>query len=105
MTILLETVIARVESADLPYAQRFEEDLYLSPPAWVSGPVKRIVAANVCTQKTALNISATSYGLFQILGAVLYGDPGLDITPEVDKRLDAGEGQKDPPAGAKDGSK
>lgn len=74
MTVLLETVIARVESADLPYAIRFEDGLYQNPPSWVSGPVKRIMAANVCTAKTALAISCTSYGLFQVLGAVLYGD-------------------------------
>jgi outer membrane protein len=33
-------------------------------------------------------------------GAVLWGDPQIDITPEVDKRLDAGEGQSATPAPA-----
>lgn len=31
-------------------------------------------------------------------GAVLWADANVDITPEVDKRLDAGEGQGAPPA-------
>jgi outer membrane protein len=31
-------------------------------------------------------------------GAVLWGDSSFDITSEVDKRLDAGEGQKEAPA-------
>ena len=72
--ILLETVIARVESADLPYAIRFEDGLYRTPPAWVNGTVDAIHKANVCTKTTALAIACTSYGLFQCLGAVLYGD-------------------------------
>ena len=36
-------------------------------------------------------------------GAVLWADKSFDITDEVDKRLDAGEGQKEAPA--KDGAK
>lgn len=72
--ILLETVIARVESADRPYAIRFEPELFDGPPSWVAGPVAVIEKANFCNAATALAISCTSYGLFQVLGAVLYGD-------------------------------
>jgi len=74
MTILLETVIARVESADKPYAIRFEDGLYRNPAAWIRQPTVAIAHANACTQATALAIACTSYGLFQILGATLYGD-------------------------------
>ena len=74
MTILLETVIARVESSDRPYAVRFERGLFLSPPSWVSGTTSAIAAANHCSSDTALAIACTSYGLFQILGCVLFGD-------------------------------
>lgn len=72
--ILLETVIARVESADRPYAIRFEDGLFKDPPPWVAGTVPAIATANACNAPTALAIACTSYGLFQCLGATLYGD-------------------------------
>lgn len=72
--ILLEAVIARVESSDRPYAIRFEPTLWSMPPAWVSNTRGIIAKANGCTNDTALAIACTSYGLFQVLGAVLYGD-------------------------------
>lgn len=74
MTILLESVIARIESADKPYAIRTEDHLRLNPPTWVTNATPAIVHANGCNLMTALYIACTSYGLFQILGAVLYGD-------------------------------
>lgn len=72
--ILLETVIARVESADRPYAIRAEPGLLNAPPAWVRGTFGTIAKVNGCTTWTAQVIACTSYGLFQCLGATLYGD-------------------------------
>jgi len=74
MTILLETVIARVESADKPYAIRFEASVFNNPPAWIGNQHPAIMKANACNLPTALAIACTSYGLFQVLGATLYGD-------------------------------
>lgn len=74
MTVLLETVIAKVESSDRPYAIRLEPALFNHPPGWVEATWATIAHANGCNQTTALAIASTSYGLFQILGAVLYGD-------------------------------
>lgn len=74
MTILLETVIAKVESSDRPYAVRFERALFNNPPSWVTGTTPVISHINGCDGYTALTIAATSYGLFQILGAVIFGD-------------------------------
>lgn len=74
MTVLLENVIARVESSDRPYAIRFEPGLWKNTPSWVGGTTPAIAHANGCTGDTALAIACTSYGLFQLLGATLYGD-------------------------------
>lgn len=74
MSDMLEKVIARIESADLPYAIRWEPDLTDKPPVWVINTLPAIVAANKCNNNTALSIASTSYGLFQCLGATLYGD-------------------------------
>lgn len=74
VTVLLETVIASIESADRPYAIRAEPGLLDAPPTWVRGTFGTIAKVNGCTTWTAQVIASTSYGLFQILGAVLYGD-------------------------------
>lgn len=74
LTPSLETVIARVESSDRPYAIRFEAVMFRSTPAWVDGTTPAISRINGCNADTARAIACTSYGLFQCLGATLYGD-------------------------------
>lgn len=77
MTILLETVIASIESSDKPYAIRFEWEMYngIARGGGAShDAITRIIATNSCTPQTAEAIYCTSYGLFQIMGMTLYSD-------------------------------
>lgn len=73
MSLLLENVVMQVESGGFTGAIRFEAQAYRTQPT--DGPtIKRIADANKCNLDTAHAIYWTSYGLFQFLGATLYGD-------------------------------
>lgn len=74
MSNTLEKVIASIESTNRPFAIRYEDGMFKSPPGWVLGTVAAIARVNECNGATAQMIACTSYGLFQCLGATLYGD-------------------------------
>lgn len=78
---MIVDVIKKVESANNQYAFRFEEKLYFLHRASktnLSKILKRIKMLNQCSNETAIMISSTSWGLFQILGINIYGVCGYD---------------------------
>lgn len=74
MTVLLEQVIMRVESSGFTGAVRFEAGLFNNLPGWIGRTTDEIGRINKCNGDSAAMIACTSWGLFQILGATLYGD-------------------------------
>lgn len=64
----LHDLIAQVESANNPFAIRYE-------PAWsyaVPSDIRAAEIAHGCDETTALALMSCSWGLYQIMGSVLY---------------------------------
>ena len=71
--ITLAQVIARVESADNPYALRFEPATYLNIGQSRFEPARdRAKSINACSADTANMILSTSWGRFQMMGFNLF---------------------------------
>ncbi len=68
----LEQVIRAVESSNNAHAMRFEPDLFKNDPQWVAEQERKIMSICKCSEDTALAIDATSYGLYQLIGANIY---------------------------------
>ena len=66
-------LVAVVESRFNQFAIRFEPHLYASRPRWMEGGVRRFRVIHECSENTAWAFGATSFGMYQILGANVYG--------------------------------
>ena len=69
----LAAAVSQVESANFPYAMRFEAGLFAHPPSWVASAIPAAERFNRCNEPTARMLCCTSFGLFQILGCNIYG--------------------------------
>ncbi|MEM4709335.1 MAG: hypothetical protein QXV47_07300 [Fervidicoccaceae archaeon] len=73
MRVGLDMLVAVVESRFNQFAIRFEPHLYASRPRWMEGGVRRFRVIHECSENTAWAFGATSFGMYQILGANIYG--------------------------------
>lgn len=81
--VTLPTLIAQVESSSRPDAMRFEPDTYGGSMITnnASRPIlARIADCHLCSIITAKMIYSTSWGFFQLMGFVLYGELGYEQT-------------------------
>lgn len=70
--MILSQCISLVESNDNPDAIRFEPELYLNCPDWITNTISNIAEKNICSTDTAKMIACSSWGKYQILGANIY---------------------------------
>lgn len=69
----LANIIARIESSNMLSAVRFEPDVFSQNTFSLASLRQKIARENFCSLDTAKVISATSYGLYQLMGYNLYG--------------------------------
>lgn len=68
----LADVVKIVESSGNTFAIRYEPALYATKPAWAISQLQNIKNINKCSDPTALMISCTSFGAWQLLGVNIY---------------------------------